>query len=169
MSGTPSFLGGRRDPAPRRRGEWLAASALALLLAVQLVAVQRDALAANASVRPLLAALCNVAGCTLPAWRQPAAFSMLAREVIAVPGRPGVLRVQASFRNDARWAQAWPALVLTLADADGAVVGTRRFLPHEYLGRPTPQDGLAPGEATQIAFDIAEPAPNVVGFDFRFD
>ena len=169
MSRAPSFVPGARERAPRRRGEWLAAITLGLLLVVQLLALQRDALASSAATRPAMAAACELLRCTLPAWRQPAAFTMLSREVIAVPDRPGVLRVQASFRNDARWAQAWPALVLTLADADGGVLGTRRFLPGEYLGRPVGGDVLAAGQATQIAFDIAEPAPHVVGFDFRFD
>lgn len=169
MSCAPSFVPGARERAPRRRGEWLAAITLGLLLVVQLLALQRDALASSAATRPAMAAACELLRCTLPAWRQPAAFTMLSREVIAVPDRPGVLRVQASFRNDARWAQAWPVLVLTLADADGGVLGTRRFLPAEYLGRSVDSDALAAGQATQIAFEIAEPAPDVVGFDFRFD
>ena len=169
MSRAPSFVPGARERAPRRRGEWLAAITLGLLLVVQLLALQRDALASSAATRPAMAAACELLRCTLPAWRQPAAFTMLSREVIAVPDRPGVLRVQASFRNDARWAQAWPVRVLTLADADGGVLGTRRFLPGEYLGRSVESDALAAGQATQIAFEIAEPAPDVVGFDFRFD
>ena len=169
MSRAPSFVPGARERAPRRRGEWLAAITLGLLLVVQLLALQRDALASSAATRPAMAAACELLRCTLPAWRQPAAFTMLSREVIAVPDRPGVLRVQASFRNDARWAQAWPVLVLTLADADGGVLGTRRFLPAEYLARSVDSDALAAGQATQIAFEIAEPAPDVVGFDFRFD
>ena len=169
MSRAPSFLRGTGDAAPAARGDWIAAAVLGLLLAVQLLALQRDPLAASPSFRPLLASACDLLGCTLPPWRQPAAFTMLSREVIAVPDRPGVLRVQASFRNDARWAQAWPALVLTLSNADSRVLGSRRFLPADYM-RGTAHDGtLAPGQATQIAFDIAEPAPDVVGFDFRFD
>lgn len=169
MNRAPSFAGAARTAAPRRRGEWIAAGALAMLLTVQLLALQRDALAASSTWRPLLAGACDVFGCALPPWRQPTAFAMLSREVIAVPDRPGVLRVQASFRNDARWAQAWPALVVALSDADGKVLGSRRFLPADYLGKAPADASLAPGQATQIAFDIAEPAPDVVGFDFRFD
>ena len=152
-----------------RRNELIAVVALGVLLLLLLFAVQRDALAAKAGWRPLVTTTCKLFGCDIPAWRQPTAFTMLAREVIAVPDRPGVLRVQASFRNDARWAQAWPALVLTLTDADNRILGTRRFLPEEYRGKPTQGETLAPGQATQLAFDIAEPAPNVVGYDFRFD
>ena len=168
MSRAPSFAHAARRGTPRR-GEWWLASGLALVLALQLLALKRDALAASPTWRPMVTSACELLGCEVAPWRQPAAFTMLSREVIAVPDRPGVLRVQASFRNDARWAQAWPALVLTLSDADSRILGSRRFLPAEYLGAQARADTLAPGQATQLAFEIAEPAPDVVGFDFRFD
>lgn len=169
MSRTPSFALRDAPVATRRRGEWLALVVLLLVLAGQLFFGERAVLAANAQWRPLVAATCDIAGCSLPPWREPTAFTMLARDVIAVPERPGVLRVQASFRNDARWAQAWPALILTLSDADNRTLGTRRFLPRDYLGDAPSSSLLAPGQASQLAFDIVEPAPNVVAFDFRFD
>ncbi len=169
MSRTPSFALGDAPVAPRRRDELVALVVLAVLLAGQLFVGERATLAARAQWRPLVAAACDVIRCSLPPWREPAAFVMLARDVIAVPERPGVLRVQASFRNDARWAQPWPALVLTLSDADNRTLGTRRFEPRDYLGDTPASSLLAPGQATQLAFDIVEPAPNVVAFDFRFD
>lgn len=169
MSRAPSFARIDVPATPRRRGEWIALAVLALHLFAQLLFGERAALAADARFRPLVAGACEALRCDVPAWREPAAFTMLARDVIAVPDRPGVLRVQASFRNDARWAQAWPALVLTLSDADNRTLGTRRFLPADYLGKTPHAPDLAPGQATQLAFDIAEPAPNVVAFDFRFD
>lgn len=166
---TPGFLAGARPAPLRRRGEWWALATLALLLGGQLLWLKWDALAASPRLRPLLEAGCGLLRCPLPAWREPGAFSMLSRDVIAPPDRPGVLRVQASFRNDARWAQPWPALVLTLADANGRTLGSRRFLPREYLG-PGPHPALLqPGQASQIAFDLVEPAPDVVAFDFRFE
>ena len=168
MSHAPSFI---REPAPRRSrtGEWIALAVLVLALAAQLFFGQRAQLAANAQWRPLVVAACGVLGCSVPAWREPTAFGMLSRDVIAVPGRPGVLRVQASFRNDAAWPQPWPALVLALSDANGRQLGARRFLPRDYLGDAPKHALLAPGQATQLAFDIVEPAPGVVAFDFRFE
>ena len=169
MSRTPSFALRDAPVASRRRGEVVALVALVLLLAGQLFFGERATLAAQAQWRPLVTAACDAIRCSLPPWREPAAFVMLARDVIAVPDRPGVLRVQASFRNDARWAQPWPALVLTLSDADNRTLGTRRFEPRDYLGDTPASSLLAPGQATQLAFDIVEPAPDVVAFDFRFD
>jgi hypothetical protein len=168
VSRAPSFI---RAPAPTRsrRGEWIALVVLLVVLVAQLVASQRAQLAADARWRPLVTAACETLGCRVPPWREPAAFSMLSRDVIAVPGRPGVLRVQASFRNDAAWAQPWPALVLTLSDANGRQLGARRFLPRDYLGN-APKDGLlVPGQAAQLAFAVDEPGAGVVAFDFRFD
>ena len=169
MSRTPSFALNDAPVAVRRRGEWWLLALLTLGLAGQLFFGERATLAANAQLRPVVETACDAIGCSLPPWREPTAFTMLARDVIAVPERPGVLRVQASFRNDARWAQAWPALILTLSDADNRTLGTRRFLPRDYLGDAPSSTLLAPGQASQLAFDIVEPAPNVVAFDFRFD
>ena len=169
MSRTPSFALNDAPVAVRRRGEWWLLALLTLGLAGQLFFGERATLAANAQLRPVVETACDAIGCSLPPWREPTAFTMLARDVIAVPERPGVLRVQASFRNDARWAQPWPALVLTLSDADNRTLGTRRFEPRDYLGDAPASSLLAPGQATQLAFDIVEPAPNVVAFDFRID
>lgn len=169
MSRAPSFaLAGAATPV-RHRKEWIALLLLVLGLLAQLGWLQRERLAASPQLRPLLATTCGLLHCTLPDWHEPAAFSMLSRDVIAPPGRPGTLRVQASFRNDARWPQPWPVLLLTLSDANGRTLGQRRFLPADYLGTAPHAAQIAPQQASQIAFDIAEPAPNVVAFDFRFE
>ena len=168
MSRAPSFI---EAPVPQRRrtGEWSVLIVLVLLLAGQLFFSERTRLAANMQWRPMVTAVCNVTGCDVPAWHEPGAFVMLSRDVIAVPGQTGVLRVQASIRNDARWPQPWPVLVLSLSDANGRLLGSRRFMPGDYLGR-TPDTGLLQsGQAAQLAFDIIEPGPGVVAFDFRFE
>ena len=168
MSRAPSFVAA---PAPQRQriGEWVALLALALLLVSQLFFSERERLARNSHWRPIVAGACKLVGCELPPWHEPAAFSMLSRDVIAVPGQPGVLRVQASIRNDARWPQPWPVVVLSLSDANGRLLGSRHFVPADYLGRTPDSVLLQSGQAAQLAFDIVEPAPGVVAFDFRFE
>lgn len=169
MSRAPSFVQGPQQARRGRRGEWLVLAGLALVLAAQLLLAEHARLAADPRWRPALASLCNALGCTLPPWREPAAFTMLARDVILVPGHDGVLRVQASIRNDARWAQPWPVLALSLSDANGRLLGARRFQPRDYLAGAAQHDLLGAGQAAQLAFDIVEPAPGVVAFDFRFE
>ena len=164
----PSFAHAIRPAARTPRWRALAAiAALTLLLVLQVLLAGRATLAADARWRPLVASLCNVLQCALPAWHEPAAFTLLARDVR--PARAGVLHVSASFRNDARWAQAWPLLHLALQDVDGRTVGARTLTPAEYRGRaPITQNSVATGQVANVAFDIAEPSATVVAFTFDF-
>ena len=168
----PSFTRqiARPGPSPRTaRWQWAMLIVLSLALALQVLLADRARLAADATWRPLVAGLCDALGCSIPPWHQPGAFSMLSRDVSPIAGSSSGLNVQATFRNDARWAQAWPVLLLSLSDADGRVLGSRAFTPREYLGGAATQAELAPGQSAQIALQLHEPNPNVVAvtFDFR--
>ena len=147
------------------RWQWPLVAALAILLPLQALLADRDRLGADARWRPLLETVCGVLRCQLPAWRQPDAFSMLDRKVR--PAAPGTLRVDATFRNDARWAQPWPALQLALADADGRTLGSGVFAPEQYLGH-APDALLSPGQSAQVTFVVQEPAPGTEAFSFQF-
>ncbi|MGO4552394.1 DUF3426 domain-containing protein [Lysobacter sp. 2RAF19] len=168
----PSFTrtrAGLRGQTPTRWTSFAAIGALSLLLAMQLLLAQRDALAANARWRPAISALCGVLRCTLPAWRDPEAFTMLSRDVRPHPSAAGTLQIDASFRNDARWPQAWPRLVVNLSDIDGRVLGSRAFTAREYLGDVSgTQSTLGPGQTAAISLAVVEPAPGVVAFSFEF-
>lgn len=165
----PSFMRLRATHLHTPRWQWGVLAGLVLLLGLQIAVADRARLAADAGSRPWIAGLCSVLRCTLPAWQEPAAFSMISRDVRPVPGQSGALQVQASFRNDARWAQAWPALRLSLSDADGRVIGTGVFAPHDYLDRSLDANSvLEPGQSAQIAFRVREPAASTVAFTFEF-
>lgn len=166
----PSFVRGTATAPPPRR-DWRAIAAIVVLLlalALQLVLAQRQELAADARWRPLVSALCGALRCSLPPWHEPTAYSMLGRNVRPSPGAPGVLRVNASFRNDARWPQRWPTLLLTLSDVDGRDVGQRAFAPADYRRGHKPTDELAPGQSATVQLDVVEPAPRIVAFTFDF-
>ncbi|MEO6104135.1 MAG: DUF3426 domain-containing protein [Pseudoxanthomonas sp.] len=172
----PSFTRQAPQSAPRPpagKWQWTMLILLSLTLLLQVLLADRARLAADAGWRPLIAPLCDALHCTLPPWHQPGAFSMLSRDVSPIAGSGGGLNVQATFRNDARWAQAWPVLVVSLSDADGRVLGSRAFMPREYLGMTATQTELAPaqlapGQSAQIALQLHEPDPNVVAFTFDF-
>ncbi len=174
MPALPTFL---EPPAPgadearARRGarrELAIVAALALLLVMQVLLADRAHLAADARWRPLVQGACAVLRCDVPAWREPAAFTLLQRDVRPNPAKRGVLHVAASFRNDAQWPQAWPTLLLTLSDADGRAVGFRAFKPEEYLGKAPPQATIASGASAAVALDVVEPGPGIVAFTFDF-
>lgn len=168
---TPSFT---RQTAysgtrPHTAGwQWALLIVLLLMLVLQVLLADRIRLAADATWRPLITSVCNVLGCSVPPWHQPGAFAMLSRDVSPIPGISDGLNVQATFRNDARWAQAWPVLLLSLSDADGRVLGSRAFSPREYLGTAVTQMELAPGQSAQISLQLHEPDPGVVAFSFDF-
>ncbi len=165
---TPSFVRGVASTGTRERWGPVLAIALALLLALQLLLADRARLAANPQWRPLLTVLCNALACRLPPWREPAAFTLLQRDVRQHPSIPGALRVSATFRNDARWPQPWPQLRLSLSDANGRAAGERSFRADEYLGGPATQAELASGESATVAMDVLEPAARIVAYDFSF-
>jgi hypothetical protein len=148
------------------RWRWPLIVLLGLLLGLQILLADRAQLAADPRWRPLLETLCGALRCDLPPWDEPGAFTMLDRKVRPAT-QPGALRVDATFRNDARWPQPWPALQLALSDADGRVLGSRVFQPVEYLGA-APTTLLSPDQSAQITFVVREPAPGTVAFSFEF-
>ncbi len=167
---SPNFTRRAVEPATSPRTalwQWIALGLLLLALPLQLLLADRARLAADAGWRPLLASLCGALHCELPPWREPQAFTMIERDVRPIPGSPGELQVRATFRNDARWAQPWPRLLLSLADADGRTIGARGFEPREYLGR-APTASLGSGQSAQVAFRIREPTAPAAAFQFEF-
>jgi Protein of unknown function (DUF3426) len=170
LRNAPSFARGVDSAPTGPRERWLPAVAamLAILLGLQWLLADRARLAAEPRWRPVLSTLCKVLFCELPPWREPAAFTLLQRDVRQDPGTPGVLRVSATFRNDARWPQPWPQLRVTLSDVNGRPAGERSFSAEEYLGGPPGQPELASGESATIAMDILEPAARIVAYDFSF-
>jgi len=164
---SPGFAKGLRPvraTAPRRWRQPAAIAALLALLCLQIVLADRDRLAADAHWRPLVAGLCGMLGCSLPPWHQPEAFVLLSREVRPHPQRAEALRASASFRNDARWPQPWPRVLLTLSGIDGGAVAGRVFTPEEYLAGAPQAALIAPGQAVDISLDIREPATPTVSY-----
>lgn len=167
----PRFLQRARTTpvhAKQAKVQWFAVVALSLLLCAQVVLADRARLATQAGWRPLVVALCGVFRCDVPTWREPAAFTMLSRDVRPIVGSPGALQAQATFRNEARWAQAWPVILLTLKDADGRTLGARALQPDDYLPQGEASPSIGPGQSAQMAVRVKEPSANVVAFSFDF-
>ena len=167
----PRFLQRARTTpvhARRARLQWLVVAVLSVLLCIQVVVADRARLAMQAGWRPIVTGLCGVFRCDVPTWREPAAFTMLSRDVRPLLDAPGTLQAQATFRNEARWAQAWPVILLTLKDADGRTLGARALQPSDYLPTGEKAEAIGPGQSAQMAIRIREPSASVVAFSFDF-
>lgn len=164
----PSFAAAPRAVGPRAsKGLWLAIGVLLVTLITMLLIAGRHSLAADARTRPLAERTCAWLGCTLAPWQDMRAFRMLEHDMHADPAIPGALRVQAGFRNEAPWPQAWPQLVLTLSDANGQPLAQRALAPREYLDGQHPAL-IGAGQTASVQFTVREPARSAVAFGFAF-
>lgn len=142
----PSFMGSARtsDTAagtgPGRRSLVVWCSLLGLLLASQVVMLQRDRIAATApALRPWLQAACTALGCGLAPPREIEAISIDSSAFTSV--RPGVYLLQLSLKNAATMAVATPALELTLTDAQDRALLRRVLLPAQLSSMPSVEAG----------------------------
>ncbi len=163
----PSFAAERGARPHAGKWIWLGIGVLLVTLATMLLVAGRDTLAADVRTRPLAERTCAWLGCTVPTWQDMRAFRMLEHDMHADPAIAGALRVQAGFRNEAPWPQAWPELVLTLSDANGQALARRALAPSEYLdGQHPPLVGA--GQTASVQFTVREPARTAVAFHFAF-
>ncbi len=165
----PTFVA-RKTPrlVPTGAGWWLGSLALALTLGAQIVLAQRAELSRDRAWRPWLERTCNALGCELPAWRDLSTLRLTSRDVRPHPSVPDALMINATFRNDAPWPQAWPVLQISLADLDGKPVALRRFGVDEYLGAAPRESTLSPGQSASATLEVKDPGKAAVAFAFEF-
>ncbi len=170
MSRAPEFATVKPPPPrqPWRLLAWAIPPLLVLGLALQVVLADRARLATDPQWRPRIVALCGWLGCRVPAWHEPQAFHVTARELRPHPSAPGTLLVTATFRNDAAYAQAWPMLQLSLSNLDGDALGRRRFTPREYLGSEPSNRWIGSGQSASVTLEVLDPGKRAVTFEFDF-
>ena len=120
-------------PAPR----WpftLVTLLLALALLGQIIFHFRSELnVAAPALRPLLVLLSDSVGADIPLPRHSDLVSIETSDLQADPARANQLALQATLRNRAGYAQAFPALELALTDTQDNAIARRVFSPAEYL------------------------------------
>ncbi|HEV7121895.1 MAG TPA: zinc-ribbon and DUF3426 domain-containing protein [Rhodanobacter sp.] len=167
-----------RAKAPRtragsgeRRWPWVIACCLLLtLLLSQLAWAKRDDLIRNPTVGSWLRGSCAVLHCRVPLVAAPDRLRLLASNVQAHSEASNALMISASIRNDATFAQPYPVVTITLADAQGQRLAMRRLQPREYLDdRAILRRGLAPGATSVLLLEVADPGDKAVAFEFGFE
>ena len=154
-------------PESRPRHYWTIGSiALALLLGIQAIHHNRNALAARDNLRGPLQSLYELFGAQLqPQWN-PAAFEVRRRgEMIA--DSDGAMTLRATVQNTAANSQPLPLLRVVLLDRFGARIGARDLLPGEYLPQAvaTRLSYLAAGQRVDAEVALADPGPAATGFE----
>ncbi len=85
------------------------------------------------STRPALAALSAALGTDIPLPKHVDLVSIEASDLQSEPGRNKLLALQATLRNRASYAQAYPAIELTLTDTADKSIVRRVFTADDYL------------------------------------
>jgi predicted Zn finger-like uncharacterized protein len=141
---------------------------LVLLLATQFVHTSRHSLARHPRLGQAIIGIYGALGVDLqPDWNLHA-YEILQWHLGSDPTMPGTLKVRASLKNLAPFAQPYPLLKLVLEDRWGERVRERAFEPAEYLDPTTAPDRLlAPAQQATATISIVDPGPDAEGF--RFD
>ncbi len=112
----------------------IVAALLVVALAGQLVFHFRSTIAGRVpALRPAFEALSEALGSKLPMPRQAELLSIETSDLQTDPEHNQLLALQATLRNRASYAQAYPALELTLTDTNDKAVARRVFPPEQYL------------------------------------
>ncbi|WP_114239695.1 zinc-ribbon and DUF3426 domain-containing protein [Dyella sp. C9] len=161
----------RQQPPRPRRWPWITACLLLLLaLGAQIAWAKRDALISDDTIGPMLEQACASLGCQLPLVQDTRQLSLVARDVQAHPSVPGALLITASLRNDAKFAQPYPVVSITLSDANGKRLAMRRLRPGEYLGdNAVLQRGLPASGTATLMLEVEDPEGKAVAFEFGFE
>lgn len=150
------------ESRPKHRLVWALAALLALAaLAAQGVFYFRTEIAALLpETRVHLAAACVVLGCEMKLARRPKLMAIESSDLQAEGRRENVIVLTAVIRNQAPFAQDFPAFELTLTDERDDVVARRVLLPADYLAGAAAEriaQGIGPGAdaALRMHFDTS--------------
>jgi predicted Zn finger-like uncharacterized protein len=153
-----------------RRGLWLSISlVLSLLLLGQLAWYQRQSLLLHRDFRPLLDQTCELLSCELPLRVDLEKFVLVDRDVKPHPRVKGALLISASLKNAATFAQNYPIVEVRLSNIGRQTIAMRRFAPVSYLrDAAVIDDGIPAGASLPIIFEVLDPGPRAVNFEFEF-
>ncbi len=147
--------------------------AISILLLIASLGVQyafshRIPLRENATLRPLLDALCQVTRCPMPPKRDLKKIELVDNMMQSHPRYQNSLLITATLINRADYVQPYPIVEITMTDLQQKVVAQRTFRPEEYLVGDTADMGFTPNIEVALMLEVADPGNNAVGFKFDF-
>jgi predicted Zn finger-like uncharacterized protein len=142
---------------PARRGPWVAGIMLLLLLffAQALFHFRNDIALLVPESKPLLKDACAMLGCSISLPRRSELMSIESSDLQADGANPNVVVLTATLRNRAAFAQAHPALELTLTDSQDLPLARRVLQAVDYLdAAPDNDSGFAAGAERPIKLTL---------------
>ena len=157
-------------PEKKRKPAWLWALLVIILLlalAAQLAYQMRDKLAASyPGLRPQLAAMCEMTGCSLSLPRDTRQVLILGSNLQTENG--GNLSLEVTLANRASHAMAWPVLELTLTDVEDQPIARRMFAPSEYLPSGSLEAaGIQPRSEAPFILQLQNKGVRAAGYRLR--
>lgn len=137
-------------------------------LALQYIYYHRLTLAEEPTLRPVLAQMCRLTGCQLPAQRDLARIELGKHLVQVHPRYVDSLLITATLVNRADFAQPFPIVEVVMTNLEQKQVARRRFLPREYLIGSNDEQMLPPETEVPLMLEVLDPGKNAVGFEFNF-
>lgn len=145
------------ESRPKHRFAWAFGALLALVvLAAQAAYYFRTDIAVwFPEARPFLSAACAKLKCGLKLPRRPKLMAIESSDLQADGRRDNVIVLNAVLRNQAQFAQEYPALELTLTDERDEAVARRVLLPADYLaGAAKEQIAQGIGAGAEVALRV---------------
>ena len=125
------------------RGTWIAAGALTVLLALQVMLGAREVIAARLpDTRAFLETISAPFGLEVGMPIRPDAVTIESFDLARAPEGPFRYRMNMLLRNRSGMDLRWPSIELTLTDSTGGILVRKALLPAVYLGG---QDSVARG------------------------
>lgn len=156
----------------RERSPWVLRSslfALVIVLAAMLFGYkERDKLVNSPQVRPMLAGVCTVLPCEVPAHVDISAFKTIKRAAFSHPNIQNALIIDLAFVNEAAFSQPHPVLELKLTDVTGRLVVKNKFLPSDYMDSWRDGDQVASGQRLNVSLTVEDPGRDVTSFVVAF-
>jgi hypothetical protein len=161
---TPFFFS--REQNSSQTWLWLLGCLLcASLLAAQFYWLQRNKLSQNPDYRAGFESICQAVPqlpCELPVYKNLAEFEILQGDFQL---KENHYEFQTVLSNQARFAQQYPQIKLSLLDFSGRTFAQRIFTPREYLGSE-PKSLMPASETIEVHLQIALPGEKVGGYTF---
>ncbi len=149
---------------------WLLTCALIAAVCIALYAA-RDVIANMSLPEPLIASFCQMTGC-VPAEPQKdtSQLQTMRKRLYPHPDIDNALVISVDLVNSSVYKQPYPAVAVTLLNADGGAVAERRFESTDYEVVDRSNSGyLMPQEPTRITIEVVDTGLDATDVELGFE